>query len=86
MRSSNEDAKGTDEKVGLYATGQDEGPEDDLDWIPEELLEGGAERAREDSKMGESSREEEIIGCEPCGEVKAKTWTSPTKPTEAEVT
>ena len=33
------DAKKRDKKVGLYATGGDEGVQDDLYWIPDELWE-----------------------------------------------
>ena len=36
---SSVNARKSDSKVGLYATGEDEVVQDDLEWIPDELLE-----------------------------------------------
>ena len=76
------------EKAGIYAAEGDE-DEDDLfdetEYVPrEEPAEESAQRQGLEVAVVENE-EAEITVCEPCGEVKANTWTSPVKLTRAEV-
>ena len=78
------------EQAGLHAAGDAEENED-LDWIPpEDLAEQGEGHVGVDDLhlragvSGESQGNDEEITCEPCGEVVAKTWTNPARPTAAE--
>ncbi len=80
-------------KAGIYAAGDQEDEledlDDDIEYVPrEEPMEEGAGQQEESQNPGEGqeeNEEEEIVICEPCGEVKPNTWTSPVRPTKAEV-
>ena len=75
-----EEVRKTDEEAGLYVAG--EGNDEDLDWIPDEMIE--ADAAEDEAEEVPEGREEVVIG-EPCGEVRPQTWRSPVKPSAAEI-
>ena len=70
----------TDEDAGLYVAG--EGNDEDLDWIPDEMIE--ADAAEDEAEEVPEGREEVVIG-EHCGEVRPQTWRSPVTPSAAEI-